>query len=268
MLSKPRTLGLHLTCDNKNSTNHPVTSAVFDPSVKPFISLDVVHASEPTNADEFLMSPDSGTAIITFLLSGEADFSDSTQKQGSLQKNDVLWILSGSGVRYALKPKTQDCISVKLRVALSPALESAPAQSIYLESNLVERDGPAQVLLGRYKNAQSGFALPALINYLVVRLSAGQEWAYEPPINHRLAWIAVITGKINTSNTLVSAAEIAVYENSNNAITFFAEQDSIFLLGSSHEYPQDLPAQEYALPILNEAPNKNNSKISTSYAFS
>ncbi len=268
MLSKPRTICLHLNSDNKKSGNCLTALQALGQSVKPFVSLDVVRADELTIADEFVMSPDSGTAIVTFLLSGEADFSDSTHKQGSLKKNDVLWVLSGSGIRYGLKPKTQDCISVKLRVALSPALQCASAQSLYLESNLVERHGPAQVLLGRYRNAQSAFALPALINYLVVRLSAGQEWVYEPPVNHRIAWAAVISGKITSSNTFLSADEVAIYENSNKSISFLAEQDSIFLLGSSQEYMHDFFSEKNAIPNLNEVANKNITKNSTTYAFS
>lgn len=281
MLHKPRTIRAHLNSHSKNPANHLLAAQTFGQSIKPFISLEVTRAGDLNPADEFSMSPDFGTAIITFLLSGEADFRDSTHKQrslkqellkqahlkeGSLKQNDVLWILSGSGIHYSLKPKTQDCVSVKLRVALSPALESAPAQSICLASNLVERHGPAQVLLGRYKDAHSGFALPALVNYLVVRLSAGQEWHYEPPVNHRTAWMSVIEGRVHTSNTRVSADELAIYDNSNKSISFLAEQDSIFLLGSSQEYTHDLAVEKFALP--NEVFNKNNSIASNAYALS
>jgi redox-sensitive bicupin YhaK (pirin superfamily) len=202
----------------------------------------VVRAGEESTSDEALLSSDSGTAIITFLISGEADFNDSTHKQARLKKDDLLWMLSGSGIQYSLTPKTPDCVSVKLRVALSPALESAPAQSIYLNSALVERDGPAQILLGQHGDACSQLALPALINYVVVTLAAGQSWIYEPPVNHRTAWIAVISGKIKTSDVVVASDEIAVYENSNKSISFLAEEDGVFLLGTSQQYSH----QEYA----------------------
>lgn len=256
---------MHINSDNRDATSRLIAPQTAGYSVKPFVSLEVARTSEVSTSDEFLMSPDSGTAIITFLLSGEADFSDSTHKHGILKKNDVLWILSGSGIWYSLKPKTQDCVSVKLRIALSPALECAPAQSVYLESNLIECDGPAEVLLGYYGNAQSGFALPALINYLVVRLSAGQEWVYEPPVNHRVAWIAAISGKIKTSDMLVTSDEIAIYENSNKSITFFAEEDSVFLLGSSQEYTHDVALEKYSIPSLNEAFNKGRFEASATF---
>lgn len=268
MLSTSRIICLHLNSDNKNLTNRLIAHRTSGHSVKPFVSLEIAQLGELANGDAFSMVPESGTAIITFLLSGEAEFNDSTHKQGVLKKNDVLWILSGSGIHHSLKPKTQDCVSVKLRVALSPALESAPAQSSYLSSNLIESHGPAQVLLGRYKNAQSGFALPALVNYLVVRLSAGQEWVYEPPVNHRIAWASVIKGKIYTSNVYVAADEIAVYDNSNKSIRFVAEHDTVFLLGSSQEYSQDLAVENFSIASLNESTNKTKQKASTAYAFS
>lgn len=224
------------------------------------MSLEVVRAGEVFASDEGFMLSDSGTAIITFLMSGEADYRDSTHKHGCLKQGDVLWMLSGSGIQYSLTPKTPDCISVKLRVALSPALESAPAQSMYLDSALVERDGPAQILLGQHGDANSQLALPALINYVVVTLAAGQAWVYEPPVNHRTAWVAVISGKINTSDVLVGSNEIAVYENSNKSIRFLAEEDGVFLLGTSQEYTHQTYTQSSALekhPIasLNESFN-------------
>lgn len=260
MLHKPRSICLHTDSDKKGLTSHLITPRTLGHRVKPFVSLEVIRGDVINEevSGEALLSSDSGTAIITFLISGEADFSDSTRKQGRLKKDDLLWMLSGSGIQYSLTPKTPDCISVKLRVALSPALESAPAQSIYLDSALVERDGPAQILLGQHGDANSQLALPALINYVVVTLAAGQSWIYEPSVNHRTAWIAVISGKIKTSDVLVGSDEIAVYESSNKSISFLAEEDGVFLIGTSQQYSYqehshqestyDLAVETYSLP--------------------
>jgi redox-sensitive bicupin YhaK (pirin superfamily) len=217
---------------------------------------EVIKGEKEDVSGEAWLSSDSGTAIITFLISGEADFSDSTYKQACLKQGDVLWMLSGSGIQYSLTPKTSDCVIVKLRVALSPALESAPAQSIYLDSALIERDGPAQIVLGQHGDASSQLALPALVNYLVVTLVAGQAWIYEPPVNHRIAWVAVISGKIKTSDVLVGADEVAVYESSNESISFLAEEDGVFLIGTSQQYAhQELTHQDYRHDLSNESFN-------------
>jgi len=252
MLHTPRTICLHANSHNQDQTSHLITPQTLGYRVKPFVSLEVISAGEAFASSEVLTSSDSGMAIIIFLLSGQADFSDSTHKQGCLKQHDVLWILSGSGIEYSLKPTTQDCISIKLRIALSPALERAPAQSISLDSALIERDGPAQILLGQHGDVFSPLALPALINYLVVTLAAGQAWVYEPPVNHRVAWVAVISGKINTSDVLIAADEIAAYENSNKSIRFLAEEDCVFLLGTSQQYTHELAVEKHSLPRLGE----------------
>ena len=277
MLHKPRTICLHANGDDKALTSHLITPQTLGQQVKPFLSLEVIRAGDISILDKELLSSDSGTAIITFLLSGEADFSDSTHKHASfkhrrLKQGDVLWMLSGSGIQYSLTPKTSDGVIVKMRVALSPALESAPAQSMYLDSMLVERDGPAQILLGQHGDAYSQLALPALINYLVVNLAAGQAWVYEPPVNHRTAWIAVISGKIKTSDVLVTSEEIAFYESSNKSISFLADENCIFLIGTSQQYmhqeyayqesTQDLALEKYSTPSEGNVFNQSGYKTS------
>jgi len=274
MLYAPRTICLH--ANNKERTSRLITSQSLGQRVKPFMSLEVLKAGEISAFDEASRLSDSGTAIITFLISGEADFSVSTQKQGRLKQGDALWMLSGSGIQYSLTPKTADCVSVKLRVALSPALENAPAQSIHLNSAWIESDGPARVLLGQHGHACGQLAFPALVNYFVVSLVAGQAWTYEPLANHQVAWAAVLSGKIKTSDTQVKPDQIAVYENSHQAINFLAEEDTVFLLGTSNQfssqqylYPQypdqeftrDL-AEQHAASGLNKTFNKAPSEIS------
>jgi redox-sensitive bicupin YhaK (pirin superfamily) len=236
MVNHQRKIALHNCAEKVHGITRYISPKI--QKVDPFISLEVCGAKD-TYTNESLMSHSSGTAIIILIHSGEADYRSSTDKNVHLKKNDLLWLLSGSGISYSLKPKTVDSVSIKLEIALSPALENAPAQSTYLESNLAEHYGPAQILLGLYGDARSGFALPALINYLLITLRAGQSWTYETPTNHSSAWIAVINGKINTSNTLVSEGESAIYEESHKSLDFFAIEDSIFLIGSSVAFTQD-----------------------------
>lgn len=235
MLHKPREIYLHTKSSTHrllgdqappNSLSHPI---------KPFLSLEVFRVGDKLALDVPLESSDSATAIVIYLLSGEAVFSDSTQKRGNLKEGDTLWMLAGSGIQYSLTPKTLDCVGVRLRLALSPALECAPAQSIQLPSILVESDGPSRLLLGQHGDASSQLALPALVNYAVVRLSAGQSWTYKPPVNHQVAWAAVIGGAIQTSDLLVAAGDVVSYENSNTSITFLAVEESVFFLGTSEQ---------------------------------
>lgn len=231
-----RKLCLHTQGDGEELTTRLIAPHIA--KIKPFVLLEICRTGEVPEIENPMLS-NSGAAIITLMLSGEATYKDSTHKAISLKKNDLMWTLSGSEIQHSLTPKTLDCVSVKLVLALSPALEKAPAQSTYLESNLIESDGPAKILLGRYKEALSLFSLPALINYLLVNLDAGQSWTYEPPANHSVAWIGVISGKVYTSDTQATSGELVVYEKAAAPIVFFAEEDSIFILGSSVEYTDE-----------------------------
>jgi redox-sensitive bicupin YhaK (pirin superfamily) len=270
MLCTPRPICFHANNPDKERASHLGAPQLVAPQslgqrFTPFMSLDVLKAGERSALDETSTVSDSGTAIITFLLSGEAEFSDSTRKQGRLKQGDVLWMLSGSGLQYSLTPKTPDCVSVKLRVALSPVLESAPAQSVYLNSARIEGNGPARVLLGQHGHASGQVAFPALVNYMVVGLAAEQVWTYEPLANHQVAWIAVLSGKINTSNTVVEADEIAVYENSHQSMSFLAEVDTVFLLATSHQFnphqvnPHQFNSHQLGLHQFNSQPLSSQS---------
>src|ERR1700724_3483427 len=69
----------------------------------------------------------------------------------------------------------------QLWIALPPELEKGSTVSIYQAPEDVPEDGPARVLLGSYGSASSAIASPSPINYLAVRLKAGERWRYEPP---------------------------------------------------------------------------------------
>ena len=84
------------------------------------------------------------------------------------------------------------------------------------------------------------------MNYLDVRLKAGERWRYEPPRNHTVAWIAIHQGSVTTP-TRVTKGEIAVFEESNGAIEFEAHGDAGFILGSAIKHPHDLVLGHYSV---------------------
>jgi redox-sensitive bicupin YhaK (pirin superfamily) len=69
----------------------------------------------------------------------------------------------------------------QLWVALPPELELGPSESVYLGPERIPNDGPARVLLGSYGTATSAIKAPSPMNYLAVRLKAGERWSYQPP---------------------------------------------------------------------------------------
>jgi hypothetical protein len=52
-------------------------------------------------------------------------------------------------------------------------------------------------------------------------LSAGEHWTFVPPEGHRLAWIALDRGALETGD-LISAGELAIYDDGDAPLSFVA----------------------------------------------
>jgi redox-sensitive bicupin YhaK (pirin superfamily) len=115
-----------------------------------------------------------------------------------------------------------------------------------VEPQDVRTKGPAAVLLGTLGEVSSPLKAPSSINYLAVRLKAGQTWRYEPPADHTICWVALASGSLADPES-VHAGELAVFEPSNEAIDFHAEADSEFVLGSAASHPYELALGNYSV---------------------
>jgi redox-sensitive bicupin YhaK (pirin superfamily) len=134
----------------------------------------------------------------------------------------------------------------QLWIALPEELENAPCQSQYLSAEDVPEEGPARVIVGSHGRAKSAILAPERINYLDVRLAAGERWIYRPPLGHDVAWLAVSNGALRTPEP-VSAGELVVFEESNSALVIQAEAASRFVLGSAAKHPHDLVLGHYSV---------------------
>ena len=99
--------------------------------------------------------------------------------------------------------------------------------------------GPAHVLLGSYGAAASAIVSPSPINYLAVRLKAGERWRYEPPSSHKVLWTAVASGIVSVPDEL-RHGDLAAFEPSSKAVEFEALADAEFVLGSAVPHNYDL----------------------------
>jgi redox-sensitive bicupin YhaK (pirin superfamily) len=147
----------------------------------------------------------------------------------------------------------------QLWVALPASEENAPAESLYLAPSETPQEGPARVLLGRYGAAQSAIPAPGM-NYLAVRLKAGEHWRYAPPAGHSVAWLAVSTGQLEADG-LVGAGEIAVFEESEQAIEFVAQSETSFVLGSGVKHPHELVTGYYSVHTSKETLAQGEAEI-------
>jgi len=134
----------------------------------------------------------------------------------------------------------------QLWIALPPELEMGPTVSIYQAPEDVPEDGPARVLLGSYGSASSAIASPSPINYLAVRLKAGERWRYEPRTGHTVLWVAIASGVFSASDEL-RHGDLAAFEPSSKAVEFEALTDSEFVLGSAAPHEHDLVLGHYSV---------------------
>ncbi len=148
----------------------------------------------------------------------------------------------------------------QLWVALPPPEENGPAESQYIAPDEVQSEGPARVILGSYGRATSPIRASAGINYLHVRLKGGQRWRYTPPDGHTVAWLAVDEGSLR-SHAPVRPGELAVFEESGDAIDLAADGDTSFVLGSAIKHRYDLVLGNYSVHTSKEALERGEAKI-------
>jgi redox-sensitive bicupin YhaK (pirin superfamily) len=152
----------------------------------------------------------------------------------------VEWMQAGRGMWHggglASAGRTR---GFQLWIALPPALELGPTTSVYQAPGDVPEDGPARILLGTYGAASSSIVSPSPMNYVAVRLKAGERWRYEAPPGHTVLWAAVLSGAVSVPEEL-RQGELAAFEQSSGAIEFVARADSEFVLGSAVPHKHDL----------------------------
>jgi redox-sensitive bicupin YhaK (pirin superfamily) len=227
----------------------PVTRLMSPPDLgrllRPFVFLDHFDTSGAA-ASGFGLHPHSGIATITWILEGSVRYEDTSGQIGELPQGGLEWMQAGGGAWHGGDFGDADRIrGFQLWVALPPASELGQAESIYLSPQLIEHDGPAAVLLGRYGAASSSIRAPSPINYLSVTLRAGERWRYQPPEGQTVAWAAVSTGSLVTPD--LRSGDLAVFEESADAIDFYAESDTEFVLGSAVKHPHDLVLGYYSV---------------------
>jgi redox-sensitive bicupin YhaK (pirin superfamily) len=224
--------------------------------LKPFVFLDHFEA-QASSFGGFGMHPHSGIATLTCMMQGSASYEDTTGeqgKQGLLPEGGVEWMQAGGGVWHSSSPTAGIAMrGFQLWVALPPALENAPAYSSYLAPEVIPQAGPARVLLGQYGSAKSTVTPPSDMNYLAVKLAAGESWTYQPPAGHSVAWAALSRGALSVgapAGQPMAAGEMLVFDQSAGSISFTALADAEFaefVVGSAVPHPHALVLGRYSV---------------------
>ena len=217
----------------------------FGEMLKPFVFLDLFeHEGAPFNGG---LHPHSGIAALTYVVEGAVTYIDPNNVKGTLPAGGVEWMQAGRGMWHGGGlDKAGRTRGFQLWIALPPELELGPIVSICQAPEDVQEDGPARVLLGNYGAASSVIESPSPINYLAVRLKAGERWRYEPPAGHTVLWVAVASGVLSAADEL-RHGDLAAFEPSSEAVEFEALTDTEFVLGSALPHKHDLVLGNYSV---------------------
>jgi redox-sensitive bicupin YhaK (pirin superfamily) len=233
----------------------------FGSLLKPFVFLDLFdNQGKPFSG--FGLHPHSGIATLTYIAEGSVRYEDTNGATGLLPAGGLEWMRAGGGVWHgggAGEPgRTR---GFQLWIALPPELELGPSESVYLAPGVIPHDGPARVLLGSYGTATSSIKAPSPMNYLAVRLKAGERWSYQPPAGHTVLWTAVGMGSVLVPDEL-QEGELVAFRPSSAAIEFEAESDAEFVLGSAVRHDYDLVLGSHSVHTSSGALREAEARIS------
>jgi redox-sensitive bicupin YhaK (pirin superfamily) len=230
--------------------------------IKPFVFLDYFEA-DPANAPKFGFHPHSGIATLTLILSGQAFYRETTDREGVIETGGIEWMRASSGVWHTGGMAGKDRIKgFQLWVALPPELELADPESQYLNPSEFQFAGPARVIAGEYGDVQGAVGAPPGMNYLDVRLKAGDRWTYTPPGKHDVLWIASHQGTVSVPSN-ITAGEAVVFETSEQPVEFVAVTDTSFILGSAIAHPYELVTGYYSVHTTTAALRQGERNIAT-----
>src|ERR1700754_3864565 len=110
--------------------------------IKPFVFLDYFD-TDPATAPRFGFHPHSGIATLTLILSGEAFYKETTDREGVIETGGVEWMRASSGVWHTGGVHgTERIKGFQLWVAMPEKLELADPDSQYLAASDFKRVGP------------------------------------------------------------------------------------------------------------------------------
>jgi redox-sensitive bicupin YhaK (pirin superfamily) len=229
--------------------------------LKPFVFLDLID-NQGTPFTGFGLHPHSGIATVTYIAEGSVRYEDTNGATGLLPAGGIEWMRAGGGVWHGGGLGDQGRTrGFQLWIALPPELELGLSESIYLSPETVPLDGPARVLIGSYGTATSSIKAPSPMNYLAVRLKAGERWRYQPPAGHTVLWTAVGKGSILVPDEL-QQGELAAFTRSSAVLEFEAQSDAEFVLGSAVPHNYDLVLGSHSVHTSVEALREAETRIS------
>lgn len=220
----------------------------FGQLLKPFVFLDFFDMQGPPFVGA--LHPHSGIATLSYLIDGRMDLIDPDGHTVALPSGGVEWMQAGRGMWHGGSVGDEKHGRVRgyqLWVALPPELELGPTVSAFQNAEDIVSTGPAQVLLGSYDNARSTIQAPSPMNFLAVKLKAGERWTYIPPSGHTVMWVSPVEGGLLANGEKLHPEELVAFEHSSQSVHFEALTDTQFILGSAVRHKHDLELGYYSV---------------------
>jgi redox-sensitive bicupin YhaK (pirin superfamily) len=256
----------------RGQSHGPITRLMspsdFGDLLKPFVFLDLFDThGKPNPFAGFGFHPHSGIATLTYVAEGSVRYEDTNGATGLLPAGGVEWMRAGGGVWHGGgSGEAGRTRGFQLWIALPPELELGPSESVYLSPEVIPHNGPARVLLGSYGTATSTIKAPAPMNYLAVRLKAGERWSYQPPAGHTVLWTALGMGSVLVANQPqqdeLRQGELVAFRPSNAVIEFEAQSEAEFVVGSAVPHDYDLVLGSHSVHTSAEALREAEARIS------
>ncbi|HTA41281.1 MAG TPA: pirin family protein [Bryobacteraceae bacterium] len=249
----------------RGQSHGPITRLMspgdFGHLLKPFVFLDLVdNQGKPFSG--FGLHPHSGIATLTWIAEGSVKYEDTNGATGLLPAGGIEWMQAGGGVWHGGgSGEPGRTRGFQLWIALPPELELGTSESVYLAPEFIPSDGPARVLLGTFGTATSAIKAPSPMNYIAVRLKAGERWSYQPPTEHTVLWVAVGMGSVLVPDEL-QQGELVAFRPSSAAIEFEAQSDTEFVLGSAVPHHYNLVLGSHSVHTTAEALREAEVRIS------
>jgi redox-sensitive bicupin YhaK (pirin superfamily) len=250
----------------RGQSHGPITRLMspsdFGSLLKPFVFLDLFD-TQGNPFSGFGLHPHSGIATLTYVSEGSVRYEDTNGATGSLLAGGVEWMRAGGGVWHGGGTgEAGRTRGFQLWIALPPEFELGSSESAYLAPEATSQDGPARVLLGSYGTGTSPIKAPSPMNYLAVRLKAGERWSYQPPAEHTVVWTAIGMGSILVPDVL-QQGELVAFRPSSAAIEFEAQSDAEFVLGSAVPHDYNLVLGSHSVHTSTAALREAEARIAT-----
>lgn len=230
-----------------------VTPEILGGVMKPFVFLDHISIEDGERIPEFGFHPHSGIATVTFMLSGESWYEETTGAKGVLAEGSVEWMNAGAGVWHRGGPLGSPVNGFQLWVALPQSLELSLPHSQYVSSDELPEVGPVKVILGEFEGEKSEIRSPEGVVYISVQLEQEEEFIYTSSLADEIVWVLVHSGSLLVGEWEIKKGELVVFDSAGSKVLLFARHDSGFILGAAPRHPYPLVIGPYSVHTSEES---------------